>query len=479
MHERPHGDRAVRSYVGLFGDPFDVRDATAADHPGAPPGGRAGRHGAHAVHEEVDRIADDGVGADELAPRAGPHRGAAAARGRLRARPHAGLRRRRAHPRPRRAGRRARRPAGRVTPEAVQDAARGLARHRRRPRAARRRRTADDAPPCDLSARPAAGRAPPAAGARGRRTTLANGLRVARRPARRGPAGRAAAAGARSRRAGADRRRARRPHAPCCPARCCWDRRARPDADRRSCCRPRAPSCRSRPTPTASCSATTLLPTGLPPAARRAGRAAHRRDLPRRRGRRRAGPGGRADRHRPLPAGGRRPHGAGRPPVRRAPLRRPAARRRAVAAVNGGRAAQRCTASASLPAGSTLVLVGDLSPGRGRRRRRGRPGRLDGERRAPSRRRRCSAPAGGPGAAGRPARRGAVQRPPRWPGARPHATPTCRRPAGQHGLRRLLLLPLGGEHPRGRATPTARAARRRPPAGRLARPSSTPTSPPT
>ena len=67
-----------------------------------------------AVHEEVARVATDGVGADELRPGPGPHRGPAAAPGRLGAGPHPRLRRRGARPRPRRAGRRARRPPGRA-----------------------------------------------------------------------------------------------------------------------------------------------------------------------------------------------------------------------------------------------------------------------------------------------------------------------------------------------------------------------------
>jgi zinc protease len=64
-----HDDRiaiAQSSYVGLFGDPFDVRDATLlttqVHHPSAVPPERV----LAAVHEEVDRIATDGVGADEL-----------------------------------------------------------------------------------------------------------------------------------------------------------------------------------------------------------------------------------------------------------------------------------------------------------------------------------------------------------------------------------------------------------------------------
>jgi zinc protease len=65
-----HEDRiaiAQSSYVGLFGDPFDVRDATLlttqVHHPAAVPAERV----EGAIHEEVARIAGDGVSAEELA----------------------------------------------------------------------------------------------------------------------------------------------------------------------------------------------------------------------------------------------------------------------------------------------------------------------------------------------------------------------------------------------------------------------------
>jgi zinc protease len=65
-----HEDRiaiAQSSYLGLFGDPFDVRDATLlttqVHHPAAVPAERVEA----AIHEEVARIADDGVSAAELA----------------------------------------------------------------------------------------------------------------------------------------------------------------------------------------------------------------------------------------------------------------------------------------------------------------------------------------------------------------------------------------------------------------------------
>jgi predicted Zn-dependent peptidase len=64
-----HDDRiaiAQSSYVGLFGDPFDVRDATLlttqVHHPAGVPVDRV----ISTVHEEIARIADEGVGDDEL-----------------------------------------------------------------------------------------------------------------------------------------------------------------------------------------------------------------------------------------------------------------------------------------------------------------------------------------------------------------------------------------------------------------------------
>jgi zinc protease len=64
-----HDDRiaiAQSSYVGLFGDPFDVRDATLlttqVHHPAAVPAEKV----MAAVHEEIARITEDGVDAAEL-----------------------------------------------------------------------------------------------------------------------------------------------------------------------------------------------------------------------------------------------------------------------------------------------------------------------------------------------------------------------------------------------------------------------------
>jgi zinc protease len=64
-----HDDRiaiAQSSYVGLFGDPFDVRDATLLTTQVHHPAGVAADRVIAAVHEEVARIADEGVAADEL-----------------------------------------------------------------------------------------------------------------------------------------------------------------------------------------------------------------------------------------------------------------------------------------------------------------------------------------------------------------------------------------------------------------------------
>jgi predicted Zn-dependent peptidase len=124
-----HDDRiaiAQSSYVGLFGDPFDVRDATLlttqVHHPAAVPVDRVRA----AVNEEILRIATDGVGADEL--------------GRVQARTEAQLLRQAdsvlgrtlgfaaaelVHGRAELAGELAARLAA-VTPDQVRDAARGL-----------------------------------------------------------------------------------------------------------------------------------------------------------------------------------------------------------------------------------------------------------------------------------------------------------------------------------------------------------------
>jgi zinc protease len=64
-----HGDRtaiAQSSYVGMFGDPFDVRDATLLTTQVHHPAGVPAEKVTAAVHEEIDRIAQDGVDAEEL-----------------------------------------------------------------------------------------------------------------------------------------------------------------------------------------------------------------------------------------------------------------------------------------------------------------------------------------------------------------------------------------------------------------------------
>lgn len=58
---------AQSSYVGMFGDPFDVRDATLLTTQVHHPASVTVEKVLTAVHEEIGRIATDGVGADELA----------------------------------------------------------------------------------------------------------------------------------------------------------------------------------------------------------------------------------------------------------------------------------------------------------------------------------------------------------------------------------------------------------------------------
>ncbi|MGY1662117.1 M16 family metallopeptidase [Geodermatophilus sp. SYSU D00705] len=58
---------AQNSYVGLFGDPFDVRDATLLTTQVHHPASVTVEKVLAAVHEEIGRIATDGVGGDELA----------------------------------------------------------------------------------------------------------------------------------------------------------------------------------------------------------------------------------------------------------------------------------------------------------------------------------------------------------------------------------------------------------------------------
>ena len=283
-----HDDRiaiAQSSYVGLFGDPFDVRDATLlttqVHHPAACPG-RAGA-GRGERGDPPDR--DGRRGRRRARARAGADGGAAAAAGGLGARPHPRLRGRGAHPRSRRAGRRARRPARRGHPGAGagRRPAAGSG-HRRRPGAARHGRTTSDAGPL---ADPAAGRAAPAAGPRGARDDAGERAAVGRRPSARRPADRAAAAGALRRTDGGRSGRAHRPRRRAVRRRPARDRRARPERHRRTAAeprcgavgvhRPRPPAVRHDDAP------------GRPgPGARPARRAPRRRDLPRRQGRGRA-----------------------------------------------------------------------------------------------------------------------------------------------------------------------------------------------
>ncbi|MGY1821170.1 M16 family metallopeptidase [Geodermatophilus sp. SYSU D00079] len=58
---------AQSSYVGMFGDPFDVRDATLLTTQVHHPASVTVEKVLAAVHEEIGRVATDGVGADELA----------------------------------------------------------------------------------------------------------------------------------------------------------------------------------------------------------------------------------------------------------------------------------------------------------------------------------------------------------------------------------------------------------------------------
>jgi predicted Zn-dependent peptidase len=64
-----HEDRiavAQSSYVGLFGDPFDVRDATLLTTQVHHPAGVTAETVLSAVHEEVARVAQEGVSVEEL-----------------------------------------------------------------------------------------------------------------------------------------------------------------------------------------------------------------------------------------------------------------------------------------------------------------------------------------------------------------------------------------------------------------------------
>lgn len=123
---RDHLAVAQSSYVGLFGDPFDVRDATTLTTQVHHPADVTPERVLAAVHEEVDKVAQDGVPADELArvqarTSAQLLRGADSVLGRTLGFASAEL----IHGRAELAGELAARLAA-VTPEAVQHAARGL-----------------------------------------------------------------------------------------------------------------------------------------------------------------------------------------------------------------------------------------------------------------------------------------------------------------------------------------------------------------
>ena len=65
-----HDDRlavAQSSYVGLFGDPFDVRDATLLTTQVHHPAAVGVDDVLDAVHDEIGRVATEGVGPEELA----------------------------------------------------------------------------------------------------------------------------------------------------------------------------------------------------------------------------------------------------------------------------------------------------------------------------------------------------------------------------------------------------------------------------
>ena len=313
------------------------------------------------MHEEVARIADDGVGADELR--------------RVQARTEAQLLRQAdsvlgrtlgfaaaeiVHGRAELAGELAARLAA-VTPEQVQAAARDLdpdtaaVLELRATGGANERRAGP-------VAGPAAGRAAAAPGAGGAGDDAAQRAAGRRRAAARRPADRAAA-----------------------PRALRGGRRARPPART-----PRAPSVLSGAVllgtaahdqtaiaellqshgaelsvstdPDRLLFATTLLTSGLEPVLGLLAELLTGATYPADAGRGRARPASPSGSPSPAPSPGHRPHRAGRAPLRRAPLRHPAARHRSWSPPSTGAALRAVHRDHMLPAGSTLVLVGDLDP---------------------------------------------------------------------------------------------------------------------
>ena len=184
------------------------------------------------------------------------------------------------------------------------------------------------------------------------------------------------------------------------------------------------------------------------PAAGAAGRGADRRHLPRRRGRHRAGPAGRPDPGGAEPAGAPGPGGAAASGCTAGTRTRCRRRSRSRSAAVRPAALRALHAERVHPAGAMLVLVGDMQPEKAldaaERALAGWTGR-----RAPAELPPGAAAGAGAAAAGRPARLGAVLAAAGAAGGAAHPPRPCRAATGQPGLRRLLLLPVGGEHPRG------------------------------
>ena len=196
-------------------------------------------------------------------------------------------------------------------------------------------------------------------------------------------------------------------------------------------------------------------------------------DVPGRRGRHRAGPAGRPDPGGAEPARAPGPGGAAQADVRPPPVRGADPGAGAGPRGRARRSCARCTPSGcTRPArcwcwSATSSRSGRWTPPSGRSASWSGAG--------PDGRAAAGAAAGArAAAAGRPARLGAVVAADRAAGGAAHPPGPRRAAAGQPGLRRLLLLPLGGEHPRGqglhlRPALADRALRRRLGAGRRRR----------